>query len=332
MIGKFLSLAVGLLACCSANAQFAPQAGQAGTTAIAGTDSRFIDWATHCTVVRGYVNIAEPSLGWATAGDSSLAVGPADDQTVSLGDSGVAVLTFAHPIYDGPGYDFAVFENGFLNPADPTQAFLELGFVEVSSDGINYFRFPATSLTPDSVQVSTYGYMDAAKINNLAGKYIAMYGTPFDLAEMAGIPGLDIDNVNFVRVVDVIGAIKGDVTTDSSGRVVNDPYPTPFATCGFDLDAVGVINEKNTSVQSVQAIPTLSVYPNPASDALWVDAPALSGTATLTITDVAGLELAAYVVGYQTRSVSLANLTPGIYLATLQNSTGTKWTARFVKY
>jgi hypothetical protein len=70
--------------------------------------------------------------------------------------------------------------------ADSALAYLELAFVEVSSDGINYFRFPATSLTPTDNQVSNTAYMNAANINNLAGKYIGGYGTPFDLDELAG--------------------------------------------------------------------------------------------------------------------------------------------------
>ena len=164
-----------------ASAQYAPQAGITGSTAMIASSDLFVGWATQCSIYRGFMNIADPSLGYASAGDSSLALGPADDYTVSLGDSGVAVLTFEHPIYNGPGADFAVFENGFLDPANDSQAFLELGFVEVSSDGVNYTRFPATSLTPDSVQMTNDSYMYANYLHNLAGSYIALYGTPFDL-------------------------------------------------------------------------------------------------------------------------------------------------------
>ena len=49
------------------------------------------------------------------------------------GDAGVAVMTFECPIADGPGYDFAVFENGFApNPSEPNIMFLELAFVEAA--------------------------------------------------------------------------------------------------------------------------------------------------------------------------------------------------------
>src|ERR1700744_4168377 len=116
-------------------AQYAPQQGVAGSTAISASSPLFTMWANGCTIHRGLMEIDNPSLGYVTNGDSSDAVGMADNSVVSLGDSGVAVLTFAAPIIDGPGPDFAVFENGFANPANDSQAFLELAFVEVSSDG-----------------------------------------------------------------------------------------------------------------------------------------------------------------------------------------------------
>jgi len=192
----------------TAYAQYAPQAGLPGSTAISASSSLFTSWATQCTIYRGFMNIANPSLGYASAGDSSMAIGPADDFTVSLGDSGVAVLTFAHPIFNGTGPDFAVFENGFLNPLNDSQAFLELGFVEVSSDGLNFTRFPANSLTNDNVQITNDSYIDANNLNNLAGSYTTMYGTPFDLEELSGTPGLDINNITHVRIVDTLLALS----------------------------------------------------------------------------------------------------------------------------
>ena len=69
---------------------------------------------------------------------------------VSLGDGGTVVLTFPQPIGDVPGPDFAVFENGFK--AFDNSFFLELAHVEVSSDGVNFYRFPSSSLTPSLSQ------------------------------------------------------------------------------------------------------------------------------------------------------------------------------------
>ena len=87
---------------------------------------------------------------FASFGSAASALGPADaydfgtglpstspTTVVSLGDGGSITLTFAHPLSDGTGPDLAVFENAF------NDTFLELAFVEVSSDGANFVRFPA---------------------------------------------------------------------------------------------------------------------------------------------------------------------------------------------
>jgi hypothetical protein len=247
-IGFCLVSAVSIATCSLAFAgPFAPAADQPGSTAIAAGDPRFIEWANSVTILtRGPQNISNPSLGLASFGTPANALGPSDAATnfagvVSLGDGGQITLGFAQPIRDGAGPDFAVFENGF---ASGGLAFLELGFVEVSSDGTNFFRFPATSDTQTTTQVASFGLLDATNLNNLAGKYVAGFGTPFDLAELAGVsPLLDVNDVRFVRIVDVVGSIDLLYAThDSVGNIVNDPWPTPSASSGFDLDAVGVIN------------------------------------------------------------------------------------------
>lgn len=241
------------------HAQYSPPAGQDGTAAIHKDSSAFVAWATGCSVTRGYQDISDPGSGYASTGDESLAIGKSDiSGVVSLGDGGSAVLTFAHPIVNGEGYDFAVFENSFDG------LFLELAFVEVSSDGLNYFRFPASSLTDAFVQIGTFDNLDAEKINNLAGKYRAGYGTPFDLEELKDEPGLDVNHITHVRIVDVVGSIDDTYATyDADGNKINDPWPTPFAQSGFDLDAVGVIN--STVASSVQKIrdTMFTIYPNP---------------------------------------------------------------------
>jgi Secretion system C-terminal sorting domain len=313
-------------------AQYAPQAGLAGSTAIAAGSSQFVGWASGCAVQRGYMDIADTSLGLATVGDTTCAIGIADGSVVSLGDSGVAVLTFKHPIVDGPGADFAVFENGFRDVDDSTMAYLELGFVEVSSDGVNFTRFPATSLTPDTAQIPMAGvFMKASLLNNLAGKYIGGYGTPFDLSELAGTTGLDVNHIVAVRIVDVIGALSGHVSRDSAGRIVNDPYPTPVPSGGFDLDAVGVIHQSGTGVVEL-AKTWCSLYPNPASDVLKIQIDAANVGSMFTILDVTGRCLRNGVFDQTENSVSVADLQCGVYLLRLQAANGDQWTERFVKY
>ncbi len=220
---------------------YAPAAGQAGSTAIHKDSASLLSWATGVEVTRGPVDITDLSKGYASYGTANNALGKAEGTStgvVSLGDGGMATLTFDKAITNGPGSDFAVFENGFGD------TFLEIGFVEVSSDGSNFFRFDAVSLTPTETQVGGFGALDTTNLHNFAGKYRQGYGTPFDLDELADIAGLDVDNITHVRVIDVIGTIDDNYATyDSLGNKVNDPYSTPFSSGGFDLDAIGVINE-----------------------------------------------------------------------------------------
>ena len=242
-------------------AQFAPPQGQVGSTAMYKDSSVFVSWAASCKITRGPQDISNPGGGYATVGDSTSAVNISDGTVVSLGDGGSATCTFLHALYNGPGYDFAVFENSFDGN------YLELAFVEVSSDGINFFRFPTTSNTQDSTQTGGFGNTDATKINNLAGKYKAQYGTPFDLSELQGITGLDINQVTHVKIIDVVGSInEAYATHDKNNHKVNDPWPTPYASSGFDLDAIGVINQQSSnSILEINADLDIAVYPNPAA-------------------------------------------------------------------
>lgn len=240
---------------------YAPAVGQPGTSAMYKDSSSFVNWASACVVNAGYQDISNKSLGYTTVGDGSMATGKAQtNAVVSLGDGGSAVCTFPKPIANGAGPDFAVFENSF------DDSFLELAFVEVSSDGQHFFRFPSHSLSDTVNQTGSFGSTDPTKINNLAGKYRGGYGTPFDLQEMSGINGLDINNVTHVKIVDVVGSLNGAYATyDSYGRKINDPWPTAFPSGGFDLDAVGVIHESGvTGIKEDQAKGDISYGPNPA--------------------------------------------------------------------
>ncbi len=226
-------------------AQFAPAAGQPGSTALRADSSCFINWASKCHVQRGLKQINLPDSGYASVGSAQSAIGQASTNgVVSLGDGGIATLTFDPPISDGNGFDFAIFENTFLD------SFLELAFVEVSTDSQSWARLPNESLTQTKTQTAAFGYTQPTKIHNLAGKYRHPYGTPFDLKDVAMMSNIRINEIRYVRIIDVVGSIDTlYAQRDSKNRIINDPWPTPFASSGFDLDAVGVINQaaKNSS-------------------------------------------------------------------------------------
>ncbi|MFN8278453.1 MAG: T9SS type A sorting domain-containing protein [Chitinophagales bacterium] len=258
-----------LCCCISAQAQFAPPAGQPGTTAIPQDTPIIIQWAGSCSIQRGLRQINLPDSGYATVGDSVSAVGPAGTNgVVSLGDGGKATLGFSPAISDGTGFDFCVFENSFLDD------FLELAVVAVSSDGVHFVRFPATSLTQDTLQTESFGLTDARKINNLAGKYRGGFGTPFDLNELRDSSGIDIQHITHVRITDVVGSIDSSYATrDAFGHKINDPWPTNFPSGGFDLDAVGVLAHWPTGFVDASNH-KLQIFPNPVHHQLHLSATA----------------------------------------------------------
>jgi PKD repeat protein len=172
---------------------------------------------------------------------------------VSLGDlyqaqidsgelPGSLTVGFAVPIADGEGPDLAVFENGFMSGS---KLFAELAYVEVSTDGITFARFPSISLNTDTV--GGYGGSDPTNLYNLAGKHVNAYddswGTPFDLSTLAQASevlagSVDLNDINYVRIVDIPGS--GDFK-DSQGNPIYDAWITT-GSGGIDVEAIGVIN------------------------------------------------------------------------------------------
>jgi hypothetical protein len=228
-------------------------------------------WAKGCIVFRGPVQEGNPELGLASSGNESNAIGKADNNTVSLGDSGIAVVSFPVSIRNIPGADFAVFENSFDG------RFLELAFVEVSSDSIRWVRFPSSSFTSHKEQVGSFGILERSYLNNLAGIHPAYFGTPFDLSELLDSSGVDINMISFVKVVDVKGNVNSVYPTlDSFGNIINDPWPTPWPQGGFDLDAVAVLKEPGLNPDLDGDSKDLKCFPNPAigSTALYFSDPA----------------------------------------------------------
>lgn len=246
---------------------FAPNPSEIGSTAIHKDSSVIVSWASGLQVTRGYKNLADPSAGFASFGTEINGIGQAEGDgmsVVSLGDGGVAIATFNRAIQDLPGPDFAIFENGFQDD------YMEFAHVEVSSDGVNFYRFPSTSETPLSPQLSNASLSDCRYINNLAGKYRQGYGTPFDLNEMVGTIGLDLEYVTHVKLIDVVGSVDPVYgTTDSYGTLINDPYPTAYESGGFDLDGVGVIHEAPADIY--ESLMTKRIFPIPANENLTVE-------------------------------------------------------------
>ncbi len=223
----------------------------------------FSGWATGFTNYQPAPGVLEQwqtpekTLGEVTgAFDDIASLGELTAEQIAAGISpGEITLTFDNSIRNGTSADFAVFENGFGFASDGS-LFGELAYVEVSTDGNNFARFPSISLTPEPVD--PIGRLDATNIYNLAGKHVnngivvsdeefiqSSWGTPFDLENLVNDPSVvagevDLNQINFVRIVDIPG--NGSFL-DSEGRPIYDPWQTPIpGSGGFDLEAIGAIN------------------------------------------------------------------------------------------
>ncbi len=263
-MNKLIQLIICISLVFELSAQYATVPGTAGSTAIYKDSSIIEAWATGIEIQRGYLDINDKSFqisgtNRVSYGDPQAGLYTAEGNSnniVSLGDSGIVIVNFASTIYNGLGPDFAVFENGFAND------YLELAFVEVSSDGIHFIRFSSSSLFQTSTQVGPYAFASCDAVNNLAGKYKQGYGTPFDLEELKDSANLDVNAISHIKLVDVIGSITNIGSLDTAGNRINDCYPTPFASGGFDLDAVATMHMNPLSLYENQ-LNSVSVYPNP---------------------------------------------------------------------
>lgn len=241
------ALCLGLTLVPAMAGPYAPAAGQAGSTAIHRTDPRFLAWASRLV---SYQVGTDCLPQWQ---DTSRALGPANDDPshiTCLGAGGTITLAFPGFIKDGPGADFAVFENSFLD------GYIEHAWVEVSRDGVNFVRFPNHSLTP--APVGAFALMDPTDVQGLGCKYRQPYGEPYDLADVG------LDSVSYVRLVDVIG---DGTAKDSANRTIYDPFPGEQS-AGFDLDAIGVLH-----LQAWQTLTLGSFQPDAVNAAAFAHLP-----------------------------------------------------------
>ncbi len=173
---------------------------------------------------------------------------------LSLGAGGSVTLGFDVEITDGPGADFLVFENPFFTGKN-FDVFAELFFVEVSTNGKDFARFPSVYAGP-SKNPGLFGTLPMGCCRNLGGMTPVAAnpakrpgidpldpcragGDPFDLADLKDHPlvkggKVDLHRILYVRLVDIVsGAAR-----DSRGRTIYDPGESA------DIDAVAVIHAR----------------------------------------------------------------------------------------
>jgi hypothetical protein len=181
----------------------------------------------------------DPSLGaFPSLADPNAGLGANDGALVTLGSNGTLTLSFADPLENLAGADLRIWENPLVLPEFGGN-YIDLGFVEVSSNATDFARFPTLSLVSDPV--GQFDLVDPALYSGFAG--VDAFDD-FDLDALVGLPpvlsgAVDLAAIRYVRIVDVRG--DGSVL-DTAGNPIFDTFPGA-GNAGFDLDAIAAIPE-----------------------------------------------------------------------------------------
>lgn len=191
---------------------------------------------------------------------------------LTLGAGGSVTLGFGVTIADGPGIDLVVAENPFFYPLGSASTFAEVAYVEVSTNGADFVRFPSHYAGP-MVPLAPFGSAPLGTYRGLAGttpvfaNVVTGIGDPFDpttgggdafdlgeLASEAAVQNglVDLTAIHFVRIVDV----RAGIDADSSGQFIFDNGGGGSA----DIDAVTVVHD---SVSANQSGPEVEIDSDP---------------------------------------------------------------------
>ena len=214
--------------------------------AIPSNSPLFTEWADQIDASRTFF-APRGSTTISPTGFNSL--GDLDATQIAAGNQvGYLTVTFPKGVRNAAGADFAIFENGFAY-GSPNGLFAELAYVEVSSNGVDFARFPSvsTNVTPVTGSGAFAGF-DMSNVYNLAGKHAGGFGTPFNLDDLLTDPlviggSVNLASIQYVKLVDIPG--NGSYL-DSQGHPILDNWMTT-GSGGFDFrlpvgQGVGVIN------------------------------------------------------------------------------------------
>jgi hypothetical protein len=214
--------------------------------AIPSSSPLFKEWANSIDPTRTQFAPRGSSVITLTGTNS---LGDLDAAEIAAGASpGYLTVTFPRGIRNVAGADFAVFENGFTF-GSPNGLFAEFAYVEASSNGVDFARFPSVYTNTAPVAVSgPFAGFDVSNIHNLAGKHASSFGTPFNLDELVTDPlvasgAVKLAAIKYVKLVDIPG---NGAFLDSLGNGILDNWLT-VGSGGFDFrlpagQGVGVIN------------------------------------------------------------------------------------------
>ncbi len=180
-------------------------------------------------------------------------------ETYTLGVGGSITLSFTSPIQDGPGTDLIVCENPFY-VVQTTVAFIEALYVEVSTDGVQFVRFPnhysgPAGPFPPTTGIPPHWFTGFAGVLPVSGNpvnginpldVVAGGGDAFDLRDLAGAPAVlsgqvDLFDIRFVRLTDV----RAGPDVDDAGNHVWDCGLDDFASA--EVDAVVAVNNNDNA-------------------------------------------------------------------------------------
>jgi len=215
----------------------------------------------------GYLSLVQgPGQGFGTVHNmfgppEGLGPGAGGLDVYSLGVGGEVVLILEPRAFNGPGTDLVVYENPFVLDFTEWQVYAELLTVAVSSNGVDFARFPVDFEGEPGpyIQGSTQLPAPVTYFKGFAGvlpvsasppgvtpfDIVAGGGDCFDLADLINHPeviagNVDLDDIRYVKLTDVVAGVD----TDDQGDAIWD--------CGFpassaaDIDAVAALNSNIT--------------------------------------------------------------------------------------
>jgi len=200
-----------------------------------------------------------PPRGGGTAAGST--------DVLSLGDGGTLTLAFTDNIVqNGPGPDFIIFENAFYTAGNPENVFCEVAFVEVSEDGVVFFRFP-NDYDPEGTPVNNpdnwNGFAGVMPVLSHPDNGIDPADPEHAGGDLFDLDDVGLDQIRFIRIIDTD---EGEnAAHDDDGDPIYDPGAPGVDTAGFDLDAAVAIHsiELFTPTPSATPAPPATATPTP---------------------------------------------------------------------
>ncbi len=157
-------------------------------------------------------------------------------------------------VFNGPGADFTIFENAFrLSGTD--DYFVEPAVIEVSVDGIHFYRFPfdfvphydsngALNLFNPFCYAKGFAGTHPVYSNNNSPSPLNTVLSGGDSFDLNDLPGAPLSWIRFIRIT----STGDNWLTDLQGEAVRHSNKTPYfgasgkGNSGFDLDAITAIN------------------------------------------------------------------------------------------